>query len=113
MGATVMPHSLFLGSHLATQDRLAEEEDLPKVSQGSNADQKTPLQRISDSIRQIFSWRRLFCVSRSDKTMYPPDVLIHADWENNSLEFVKSHLYHGMADMIGSLMGFAVAINSL
>ena len=45
--------------------------------------------------------------------MYPPDVLIHADWENNSLEFVKSHLYHGMADMIGSLMGFAVAINSL
>ena len=105
-----MPHSLFLGSRLATQDRLAKdsETDLPKFSE-----QMTLSQRALRSIRSTFSWRRLFSISRSDETSYPPNVLTHGDRENNELCFVKSHMYHGMADVIASLMGFAVIINSL
>ena len=52
-------------------------------------------------------------MSHSDDTSYPQNVLTHADRENNKLSFVRSHMYHGMADVIASLMGFAVIINSL
>lgn len=115
VGATVMPHSLFLGSHLATQDRLAKdsERDLSRFSQTSSSHQMTLSQRMLRSIRYIFSWRRLFSISRSDETSYPPGVLTHADRENNKLGFVKSHIYHGMVDVAASLMSVAVIINSL
>ncbi|ETW87567.1 Mn2+ and Fe2+ transporter of the NRAMP family [Heterobasidion irregulare TC 32-1] len=56
LGATVMPHAIFLGSFLATQDRVR------------------------------------------------PD--------NNSLEFIQAHLGHGIVDMVMSLLGVAVPINS-
>ncbi|KAF8559925.1 Nramp-domain-containing protein [Imleria badia] len=115
LGATVMPHSLFLGSRLATQDRLAKdsETDLPKCLETSSSHQMTLSQRVIRSIRSTFSWGRLFSISRSDETSYPPNVLTHADRENNNISFVRSHMYHGMADVISSLMGFAVIINSL
>lgn len=111
IGATVMPHTLFLGSHLATQDRLAVSKG--DFSQDPNdVHRKTLLQRVLESTRHIFNWRILFHISPSDKTLYPPNMLTHADRENNSLDFVRTHIYHGMVDMIGSLMGFAVVINS-
>ena len=117
LGATVMPHSLFLGSRLATQDRLAKDSEtnsgLPKLSETSASRQMTLSQRVLRSIRFAFSWRRLFSMSRSGDTSYPSNVLTHADRENNKLDFVRSHMYHGMADVIASLMGFAVVINSL
>ncbi|KAN0100220.1 Natural resistance-associated macrophage domain containing protein [Tylopilus felleus] len=114
LGATVMPHSLFLGSRLATQDRLAKgsETDLPNFSESSST-APTFLQRVLRSIRSTFSWRRLFSISRLDETSCPPNVMTHADRENNTLCFVRSHMYHGMADVIASLMGFAIIINSL
>jgi metal iron transporter len=37
----------------------------------------------------------------------------HEHRENNALEFVQSHLYHGIVDVVGSLLGFAVIINAL
>ncbi|KAI9570157.1 natural resistance-associated macrophage protein-domain-containing protein [Boletus coccyginus] len=115
LGATVMPHGLFLGSRLATQDRLGKdsETDLPKFPETSSSRSMTLSQRVIRSIHSAFNWRRLFSVSHSNETSYPPDVLTHADWENNKLGFVRSHMYHGMADVITSLMGFAVIINSM
>ena len=115
LGSTVMPHGLFLGSRLATQDRLTNdsETDLLKFPETSPACQMTLSQRLLRSIRSTFSWGRLFSISRSDETSYPPNVLTHADRENNKLGFVRSHIYHGMADVIASLMSFAVIINSL
>ncbi|KAG9313960.1 smf Mn2+ and Fe2+ transporter [Chiua virens] len=110
IGATVMPHSLFLGSHLATQDRLAKDPDSPKFP--SESPQMTVSQRMLQSIRRMFSWRRLFSISRSDETRYPRDVLTHADRGNSTLDFIRAHIYHGMADVIISLMGLAVIINS-
>ncbi|KAF9062045.1 smf Mn2+ and Fe2+ transporter [Rhodocollybia butyracea] len=68
LGATVMPHSLFLGSALATQDR----DSLPPS--------------VEESRITLFS---------------------------SSAIFVKRHLYHGIVDMVGSLLGFAVVINSI
>ncbi|KNZ76908.1 Manganese transporter pdt1 [Termitomyces sp. J132] len=70
LGATVMPHSLFLGSALATQDRV------------DPAPQHSGMSR-------------------------------HAHWQNRSYAFVHSHIYHGIADVVISLFGFAVLINSL
>ena len=37
----------------------------------------------------------------------------HADRPNNSLQFIKAHLYHGIIDLIVNLLGIAVVINSL
>ncbi len=89
LGATVMPHSIFLGSALATQDRVAtksveEEEEKPVKLQ----------QRIRSAFRMA--------------PISPPLTL-----SNNSLSFIKLHLYHGIADVVLSLLCFAVVINSL
>ncbi|KAK0454105.1 putative transporter of the NRAMP family [Desarmillaria tabescens] len=89
LGATVMPHGLFLGSALATQDRVAaisveEEEEEPE--------------KLRQRIRSVF---RLTPIS-------PPQTLT-----NNSLSFIKLHLYHGIADLVLSLFCFAIVINSL
>ncbi|PBK61558.1 natural resistance-associated macrophage protein [Armillaria solidipes] len=90
LGATIMPHSLFLGSALATQDRVAansiEEEEVEKP------------QMLRQRIQSAF---RLAPIS-------PPQTL-----SNNSLSFIKLHLYHGIADIVLSLICFAVVINSL
>ncbi|KIJ66416.1 hypothetical protein HYDPIDRAFT_26767 [Hydnomerulius pinastri MD-312] len=120
LGATVMPHSLFLGSHLATQDRLSK-EPMKTVSaafsdssffQPQTSPHPIPLfQRLHRLVVQRF--RKLFSVSPSDGTGYPPDVLTHSDRENNALDFVRSHIYHGMVDVVVSLLGFAVIINAL
>ncbi|KAK0447836.1 putative transporter of the NRAMP family [Desarmillaria tabescens] len=76
IGATVMPHSLFLGSALAYTGP------------------------------QTFK-QRLWSVFRIPP-MSPPQTP-----ENNPLSFVKTHLYHGIADVVISLLCFAVVINSL
>ncbi|ESK86095.1 transporter protein smf2 [Moniliophthora roreri MCA 2997] len=70
LGATVMPHSLFLGSALATQDRITPPSE------------------------------------------YATNAKSHSERNNNSLAFVKGHLYHGIVDVALSLLGFAVVINS-
>ncbi|KAG6331720.1 hypothetical protein ID866_7370 [Astraeus odoratus] len=135
LGATIMPHSLFLGSHLATQDRLALKQDhTPSETSSFDSSQrrsflqclqnffKRPLRALScDDISQNATFfqririllRRTFSVLRSDETNYPADVFTHADRENNTWAFVRSHIYHGMVDMVVSLLGFAVIINSL
>ncbi|KAI6012578.1 smf Mn2+ and Fe2+ transporter [Pisolithus orientalis] len=150
LGATIMPHSLFLGSHLATQDRMAE-APLKEVHTHSESasfeppQDKTFLQRLYHFVKQplnVFSCdglpednadyepttntrhatfserlrihcRRLFGVFRSEESYYPANVLTHANRENNPLPFVRAHVYHGMVDMIISLLGFAVIINAL
>jgi len=37
----------------------------------------------------------------------------YSDRENNSVGFIRAHINHGMFDMAGSLLGFAIMINSL
>jgi metal iron transporter len=118
LGATVMPHSLFLGSALATQDRISSEP--PKTLLHSPTGSQESLPQSND--KTISFPRRLFKIAihyiasvfrimrETEDTVKPKR---HADRENNSLAFVRAHLYHGMFDMAISLLGFAVIINSL
>ncbi|KAH7873259.1 natural resistance-associated macrophage protein-domain-containing protein [Lentinula edodes] len=142
LGATVMPHSLFLGSALATQDRdsstksqypsrsidssisststVFSARDSPETS----APKETPegglrtRGKSHTSISRIIQPFRLILAQvfrTHPETTYGAKYHIkrHEDWENNSFDFVKRHLYHGIVDMTGSLLGFAVVINSM
>lgn len=99
-----MPHALFLGSHLATQDRISDaprDLDLPAA----------PAHAPRRSIKAIFC--KLFRVSRLDIEDKGLDLSTpYGIRENNALSFIKGHLVHALADIICSLLGFAVAINS-
>ncbi|KAG6860672.1 hypothetical protein C0995_008739 [Termitomyces sp. Mi166 len=121
LGATVMPHSLFLGSALATQDRITPDPQRPGSllrkdsgdSQDSyEADATVPIEAqlgvISHLRERLFS---LFCAPLASD--YTTKATRHADWENRSYAFVISHIYHGIVDVVISLFGFAVLINSL
>ncbi|EGO05421.1 hypothetical protein SERLA73DRAFT_44261 [Serpula lacrymans var. lacrymans S7.3] len=119
LGATVMPHSLFLGSHLATQDRISSTplKSFPSMASSSYAYQEgtdTSHARHSLFGRLIQSTRSyiigLFYISHSDTIATHKT---HADRDNNELAFVRAHLYHGIVDVVSSLLGFAVIINSL
>lgn len=112
IGATVMPHSLFLGSALATQDRLSatplKDVDLSISSLGSLPEERRPtgiVNRIKSSLNKTFRIKAL-----DDHGNRPQR---HEDRENNSYSFVKSHVYHGVADIVLSLLGVAVVINSM
>lgn len=105
LGATVMPHALFLGSTLATQDRVSEapQEILTPLS----SSQAT----IKSRIRGITS--RLFRIDRVEREASNKDYHSrHGERENNSLTFIRQHLTHGIIDIVSSLIALAVPINS-
>ena len=112
-----MPHSLFIGSALATQERI-EFREASKVeyfdddSSASNASAT----EARPSKRQIV-WRSmkknmLMAFKRPPPSFYH-HATRHSERENNPYAFVAAHLYHGIADVVASLLGFAVLINSL
>lgn len=100
LGATVMPHALFLGSSLATLDRVAVDVSLPPPSMSST---NTKAQMIKRVVKALFS------IERDDAQK---SARTHAEWENNGLGFVLAHLKHAVADIVASLLGFAMVINS-
>ncbi|KAG1779518.1 kinase-like domain-containing protein [Suillus placidus] len=88
LDATVMPHSFFLGSHLAAQ---------PKIGYLNNHLHGSSFLR--------------FLTRFENESQQRPHHLMKI--ENNALEFVQFHMYHGMVDVVSSLLGFAVIINAL
>ncbi|KZP29366.1 hypothetical protein FIBSPDRAFT_946998 [Athelia psychrophila] len=93
-----MPHSLFLGSALATQNRLAASPSKVPSPDGplSTAPSRVPLpRRIATFFRSIFKNPRR---TRSAKTTPSGSC---------------AHLWHGIVDMALSLLGFAVFINAM
>ncbi|KAL1707366.1 natural resistance-associated macrophage protein-domain-containing protein [Schizophyllum commune] len=116
LGATVMPHSLFLGSALATQDRVSPPKPTLSTDSLEDIDSITPPSQRPSTLRGLYNKSRQWIVASFRAP--PPNASSsnaksHADHENHSLPFIKAHLYHGTADIIGSLLGFAVLINSL
>ncbi|KDR85892.1 hypothetical protein GALMADRAFT_235029 [Galerina marginata CBS 339.88] len=129
LGATVMPHSLFLGSALATQDRISFHPDgsvetlgVPPTTKESELDESYPTkptsapppppprtltQRVYASLKE--SLANAFRTPIATATT----ATRHGERQNNSDEFVRAHVYHGTFDIVGSLLGFAVMINSL
>ncbi|KAF7299224.1 hypothetical protein MIND_00871100 [Mycena indigotica] len=104
LGATIMPHSLFLGSALATQNRLLS---------NTSVDQPSPPPLQLESKRP--PWLEfIYSVFRTPAASpHSTRVKRHSDRENNSIVFIRAHLNHARLDVIGSLLGFAVLINSM
>ena len=127
LGATVMPHSLFLGSALATQDRISFRAPQDVLVGGGTRDNNNTvsgdekdtndsflLNQPSDK-KKIWHLRRLYEKFKRfmlDAFLKPPPNF-YCERQNNSFEFVRAHIYFGMFDIVGSLFGFAVMINSL
>ncbi|TFK76802.1 natural resistance-associated macrophage protein [Pluteus cervinus] len=105
LGATIMPHALFLGSSLATQDRVSiapVELELPQ-----SAPPKSFKGRLYANVKSLFSVRRADRVAAERDYRSP-----YGQRENNSYTFIKQHLSHGIVDIVSSLMLIAVPINS-
>ncbi|KAI0762678.1 natural resistance-associated macrophage protein [Fomes fomentarius] len=105
LGATVMPHALFLGSYLATQDRVGLEPTLPDPAMSSPS---------PSNFRGRFRvwFRSLFTISRAERIAASRDYRDKYGRENNELGFIRAHISHGLVDVIVSLMTVAVPINS-
>lgn len=117
-----MPHGLFLGSALATQDRVSEgpftvtamlkrnpsDETLP----GSNPSEQLYKDR-AESKKIFHNLSRYWKPTASDMDDIPDGRDGHATWNNRSQKFVQAHLKHALIDIVMSLLGFAVIINSL
>ena len=109
IGATVMPHSLFLGSTLATQDRIEFRQDNSDKTGFSDDVKPSWIRQLLDGCKESV----LSAFRKPPSNLYAAAATRYADHTNNSHEFVQAHIYHGTVDMIGSLLGFAVVINSL
>lgn len=115
-----MPHSLFLGSALATQDRV---DHLPDPAKEAQAQLRTLDSSVSSASRgsskklglveyiRAGAKRHLRIVNVTDVAR--PDLASHAEHTNRPYSFVRLHLYHGIVDMVISLLGLAVVINSM
>ncbi|CDO70248.1 hypothetical protein BN946_scf184942.g48 [Trametes cinnabarina] len=103
LGATVMPHALFLGSYLATQDRVAPAPVLP-----------VPVFAEPEGLtHKVRAWfKSLFAVSRAERIAASRKYRDKYGRQNNELAFVRAHLSHGLVDVIVSLLAVAVPINS-
>ncbi|KAL0057453.1 Manganese transporter smf1 [Marasmius tenuissimus] len=121
IGATVMPHSLFLGSALATQDRVSTKHK-NVFSSSSSSSISSSSSSLSDKPPSPPTWKQhlhkaltstLAAFRTPPPSTFATRVNRHVDRENNSLEFVEAHVYHGVVDVAVSLLGFAVVINSL
>ncbi|KAF8922260.1 NRAMP family [Mucidula mucida] len=94
-GSTLMPHGLYLGSFLATQDRESSDPiDLPRGNAVA-------------WIRKKLRLRELFNVSSTAE-----DTAEKGKHENNTLQFIQTHLQHAITDVVASLFLLAVPINS-
>jgi len=101
-----MPHALFLGSSLATQDRVTIprlEENLPPPA-STRAGFKAKARKLLSP---------LFRITHVDRTISTIDYRTkYGERDNNSLTFISQHLPHGIADVATSLIALAIPINS-
>lgn len=125
LGATVMPHSLFLGSALATQEREDEAEAFEAETRSGWGSGSSLLSTFVEKARTFVlkvkagltrdsvyrSMKRAFYMGRVHEEGKPPRN--HAEHENHSVSFVQRHLTHGIVDMVVSLLGIALVINAL
>lgn len=102
-----MPHGLYLGSYLASQDRVST-----KPPSTGNV---LPAPVISRSQKIKLAVKKLFKVQRTEDPEEDPSNSRNTPYHeraNNPLSFVRAHLTHGIVDIVFSLLGFAVLINS-
>lgn len=101
-----MPHALFLGSFLATQDREAFHKPTP-------ANLPEPLNRKMLKRNTKTYFMDLFRITSAERAAAAKDYRSrYGVRENNTLSFVKRHLNHIVIDVCSSILVFAVPINS-
>lgn len=114
IGATVMPHGLFLGSALATQDRLSclpsptetdVKSDSMEAFKPSMAISRRAISSLKDSMASL--------LRVPPPSEYSTTANTYAEHENRPYQFVKAHIYHGAVDLVISLMFIAVSVNSM
>lgn len=119
-----MPHSLFLGSALATQDRVSYDEQLQAKTAGAPPEsEKSSLNNTKDhpttNTAKVQRWiynAKEYIIGQfraPPPSEYSSRAKSHSERENRPLPFVQAHIYHGIVDVVLSLLGFAVLINSL
>ncbi|KAG6889366.1 hypothetical protein C0995_001431 [Termitomyces sp. Mi166 len=107
LGATVMPHALFLGSSLAARDRVSLAPPPAPPSLPGTAPPMTLRARV------IEFFAPLFRVTRAERVAAVKDYRTrYGERENNPLLFVRQHLTHSIVDVVTSLLALAVPINS-
>ena len=107
LGATVMPHALFLGSFMATQDRV---ETNPPTLPPPTLSSDSPHPNFTQKLKKAFA--SLFEVSRAERQALSLDYRMKYERENNDVGFIRAHLKHGIVDIVASLLGVAVPINA-
>ncbi|KAG9099430.1 hypothetical protein FS749_001290 [Ceratobasidium sp. UAMH 11750] len=153
LGATVMPHALFLGSSLATLNRVSDPivhatlpyheqkrtytfwqqfgrarralfwvQRSPQNESPTIQNQVTPTTAAAVSLHELSPPAPrhtpsppVAAVTEAETKVVPqihPRVDGHRGHKNNSLGFVRAHLGHAILDIVMSLLGFAVSINS-
>jgi metal iron transporter len=113
-----MPHSIFLGSALSTQDRVSKPDKLARIETvGSGTTVAVPRFTFSSLHPAALLYRLkkgftdTFRVARIEQSGSEPRT--HAERENNAYAHVRAHIYHGMIDITLSLLGLAVVINAM
>ncbi|KAE9410709.1 Nramp-domain-containing protein [Gymnopus androsaceus JB14] len=106
LGATIMPHTLFLGSFLATHSRVAPLEtstvDLPGPSNHTN---------LKRTLKTYFI--DLFRITPAERAAAAKDYRTrYGERENSTLSFVKDHLNHLIIDSCSSIVILSIPINS-
>lgn len=115
-----MPHSIFLGSALATQDRISPSPNkLARIDSTWSVDSDA----TAAVTTEVFPWRvRIWRKVKEEFRavfrvvpieQYASDPKSHDERQNHPFAFVRAHIYHGMIDIAVSLLGLAVVINSL
>ena len=109
-----MPHGVFVGSALATQDRLSVSP--PKAQNGEKefeGDNGTPPRSSRFGPSRVLVALKESLFRKPLPGEYSTTANSYAEHENHPYAFVKAHVYHGTADLVINLMCMAVAINSM
>ncbi|KAH7883847.1 natural resistance-associated macrophage protein-domain-containing protein [Phlebopus sp. FC_14] len=102
VGATVMPHALFLGSNLSTQDRVS------LAPYGLPSPVGSRCFCLRRRLREL--WSSMFRLSKEEDLK--DRTTRHSLRQTNTLQFVQAHLMNGTVDVVLSLLAVAVPINS-
>lgn len=91
---------------MATQDRTgAHTESLPNPVQTQETTRE-----LGTRFRHWF--KSLFAVTRAERVAASREYRMKYGRENSELSFIRAHLKHGIVDIVTSLLGIAVPINS-
>lgn len=110
LGATIMPHSLVLGSHFATIDRLEDYAEL----RSTTSSEETADNAASSNAQRQGAWRKFWHNLVAKHMQVPESTNDDGFWPQKpvSLRRIQLHLSHASWDIAICLVMFAITINS-